>query len=138
MKYNEALKIDNRKYIEYYISLLKRKYMIIFTFYTSNDYNSRCIKISLFFFSFALNFTVNTLFFDDATMHTIYIDEGKYNFIFQIPLILYSTIISSLINIVIKFFSLTEKDIIQFKNKTKVKFNNIKKCIKVKMSLFFF
>ena len=56
--YEEAIKIDKRTFIEYYFSLLKRKQLLIFTFYTNDDYNSRCIKICLFLFSFALFFTV--------------------------------------------------------------------------------
>ena len=69
-------------------------------------------KDMFIFIFFSLNITVNTLFLDEATMHIIYVNEGKYNFIHQIPLILYSTLISSLINTIIKLFSLIEKDII--------------------------
>ena len=49
-------------------------------------------------------------------MHKIYEDEGDFNFIYQIPQILYSTLITSFINIVLKFLSLTEKNIIDLKN----------------------
>ena len=48
--YEEALKLDKRTYFQYYFSLLKRKQLLIFTFYTSTDYNSRYIKLCLFFF----------------------------------------------------------------------------------------
>ena len=61
----------------------------------SEDYNLMPIKIYLFFFSFGLFFTVNTLFFTDSTMHKINEDNGKFNFIYQIPQIIYSTLISS-------------------------------------------
>ena len=53
LEYQKALEIDKRKYLEYYISLIKRKQIIIFTFYTNDDYNSKVIKISLFSFSFS-------------------------------------------------------------------------------------
>ena len=49
-------------------------------------------------------------------MHKIYIDNGDFNFLYQIPQILYSTFISTIINIIIKYFSLTEKNIIEIKN----------------------
>ena len=137
LKYEEAIKIDKRTFIEYYFSLLKRKQLLIFTFYINNDYNSRCIKICLFLFSFALFFTVNALFFDDDTIHKIYIDKGKYSFIYQIPFIIYSTIISSIINGIIKYLSLSENDIIEIKTNKKVEMNVIKKCIKIKVILFF-
>ena len=55
------------------------------------------------------------MFFNDKTIHKIYIDEGKYNFIFQIAQIIYSTIISSIILLIIKFLSLSEKDILEIK-----------------------
>ena len=103
--YEEAIKIDKRNFFEYYFSLLKRKHLLLFSFYPNNDYNLRIIKISLFLFSFSLNYTINALFFNDKTIHKIYIDEGIYNFIFQIAQIIYSTIISSIILLIIKFLS---------------------------------
>ena len=115
LPYEEALKIDKRRYYQYYFSLLKMKHLLIFTFYTNTDYNSRLIKISLFLFFFALYFTVNALFFTDSTMHKIYVDKGKLNLAYQIPQILYSTIISTIINYIVNYFSLTEKDIIKIK-----------------------
>ena len=59
LSYEEALKIDNRTFFQYYLSLLKRKIIILFTFFVSNDYNSRSIKICLLLFSFALGYAVN-------------------------------------------------------------------------------
>ena len=97
LSYKEALKLDKRTYFQFYFSLLKMKHILIFTFYTYTDYNSKIIKIILFFFSFALYFTINALFFNDKTIHKIYEDHGKFNFIYQIPKILYSTIITSFI-----------------------------------------
>ena len=38
--YEKALKCDKRTYIQYYISLLKTKHLLIFTFYPMKDYNS--------------------------------------------------------------------------------------------------
>ena len=52
LKYKEALKLDKRNYINFYLSLLRTKHALIFTFYTKTDYNSRYIKICLFFFLF--------------------------------------------------------------------------------------
>ena len=48
LKYKYALKYDKRTYFQYYFSLLRMKHIIIFTFFTSNDYNSFVIKICLF------------------------------------------------------------------------------------------
>ena len=138
--YDEAKKYDKRNYCQFYFSLLKTNHVIIFTF--NNDYNSKIIKIYLLLFSFALYFTVNGLFFNDSTMHKIYKDGGKYNFIYQIPLIIYSSLISSIINAFIKYLSLSQKYILEIKNLEnnavfEQKVNNILKCLKIKFKLFF-
>ena len=144
LNYQDALEIDKRTYIDYYISLLKRKQILIFTFYTKDDYNSEIIKISLLLFSFSLYFTVNTLFFSDSTMHEIYEDKGSFDFLYQIPQILYSTIISGVNNTIVSYLSLSEKNILKIK---KAKENNeddinnlvikTKKCLIIKFVIFF-
>ena len=60
-------------------------------------------------------YTVNTLFFNNNTMHKIYEDKGKYHFIYQLPQIIYSSIISSVLNSLLKFLSLSENDILELK-----------------------
>ena len=140
--YEDAIKYDHRTYFEYYLSLIRTKHMIIFTFYTYNDYNPRIIKISLFFFSFGLFYIVNALFFNDSTMHQIYEDHGVFNFIFQIPQIIYSTIISVVIRTILSLLSSSEKNIIEIKNqKTLEEAKNTakkkQKCLLIKFILFF-
>ena len=140
LNYNDALILDKRTYTQYYFSLLKTKHIIIFTFYTKNDYNSRIIKIILFIFAISLYMTVNALFFNDATIHKIYEDQGKFDFIYQIPLILYSSIITNCINTIIKFLSLSEANIIQIKKEKGniiEKSCNLLKCLVIKFIVFF-
>ena len=115
LNYEEAIKIDNRSYFEYYISLIKYNHPIMFSFSHYNDYNSRIIKMFLFFFSFSLDFTVNALFFSDDTMVKIYEDKGKFNFLYHIPQILYSTIIVKFIDALIRNFALSQDNIIELK-----------------------
>ena len=83
LEYKEALKLDKRTYVQYYLSLLRTNHILIFTFFTNTDYNSKIIKIILFLFSFALYFTINALFFNDKTLHKIYDDQGNFNFIYH-------------------------------------------------------
>ena len=142
--YNEAILFDKRTYWQYYVSLLKKYHLLLFSFYPNKDYNSPIIKIFLFFFFFSAHFTINALFYTDSTMHQIYEDEGAFNFIYQIPQILYSSIISALIGILIKFFSLSEKNILQVKQEKKknpkdinIKIKNLFKCLKIKFAVFF-
>ena len=104
LDYEEAFKLDHRNYFQYYISLLKYNHPILFSFAPFKDYNPRVIKMFLFFFSFCLDFSINALFFNDDTMNKIYEDKGKFNFLYQIPQILYSTLISRFIDALIKKF----------------------------------
>ena len=140
LSYKEALKIDKRTYSQYYLSLLKLRHLLIFTFYTYDDYNSKIIKICLFFFLFALYFIVNALFFSDSTIHKIYTDQGNFNLIYQIPQILYSSIISNFIDFIITYLSLTGKQILEIKKEkgnVKEKSIKIKTCIICKFVFFF-
>ena len=140
LTYKEALSCDKRTFIQYYISLIKRNHLLIFTFYTSGDYNSRILKIMLFLFSFALYLTINALFFSDSTMHKIYQDKGKFNFIYQIPQILYSSIFSSIISIIVKLLSLSKQNILEIKNVKKdveQKASQILKFLIIKFVFFF-
>ena len=140
LEYIQALKLDKRNYIQYYFSLLRVKHILIFTFYTSNDYNSRIVKKVLFLFSFSLYYIVNALFFSDSTMHKIYEDQGDYNFIYQIPQILYSSLICSVINTLFISLSLSEKTILSLKRDTKnikMKIPKVIKCLKLKFLIFF-
>ena len=140
LNYVDAIKFDKRTYLQYYISLIKLKQLLVFTFYTYSDYNSKILKISLFFFFLGLYLTVNALFFNDSTMHKIYVDEGKFNFIYQIPKIIYSSLISTVIHIIISKLSLTEKDVLKLKEEkdiTKLKIEKISKCLKIKFILLF-
>ena len=142
LKYKSALKYDKRTYCDYYLSLIKTKHSLIFSFYYKNDYNSRIIKIDLFFIGFAIYFTVNALFFNDETMHKIYEDNGKFQIAYQLPQILYSSIISSVLNILLKVFALSEDGILQFKKNKKIdgldkRKIDLDKKLHIKFILFF-
>ena len=138
--YKQALEYDKRTFIKYYLSLLKVKNLILFSFYPIDDYNIKIIKISLFLLIFDIYFAVNALFFNDSTIHQIYIDQGMYNLSYFIPQIIYSFIISYTISVIIKFFSLSERELLNLKNeenKSKNDGDNVKKCLVVKYFLFF-
>ena len=115
MDYKYAIELDKRDFITYYFSLLKLKHLIIFTFLIKEDYNVYLIKISLFLCSLALYLITNTIFFNDENMHEIYIYEGKYNFIYQLPFILYTTIISVFFNNLLNLLSLSQRNILKLK-----------------------
>ena len=54
MDYEEALKYDQRNFVQYYFSLIKNQHLLIFTFFQCSDYNSQMIKFELIIFIFLL------------------------------------------------------------------------------------
>ena len=142
LSFKEALSKDKRNFIQYYTSLLKTKHSLIYIFYTK-DYNSKIIKVSIQIFNLATLISVNSLFFSDETMHKIYVDKGSFNFVYQLPQIIYSTIISSVLNMLIQLLGLTEDIIIIFKNSKlpnrnlEQKYNKLIKIITIKFIFFY-
>ena len=75
-------------------------------------------------------------------MNKILLDEGDFNFIYQIPQIIYSLLISSVINFLIKYLSLSEKNITRFKQGKKLGNKNLEEkkligILKIKFIFFF-
>ena len=142
LDYKKAVIYDKRTYFQYYWSLLKKKQMILFAFMPANDYNSQIFKISLLILSFSLSLNINGFFFSDKTMHKIYEDEGVVNYLYQIVEIICTTIISSMINIILRKLSLIEDPILKIKcekksNKAIEMLRKAKKCIKIQFAIFF-
>ena len=137
LPYEKALIIDKRTYSQYYFSLLKKKQILLFSFYPNKDYNAQIIKSFLFFFFYDSSMTINALFFTDDTMHKIYTDSGKFNLNYQLPQIIYSFLISNGINFLIEFLSLSEDIIISIKvgnmnmkqRKKKIYYMKLKFCL---------
>ena len=120
LSYELAIQYDKRSYCEYYISLLRIKNNLFFSFCGVDDYNSKIIKINIFFIGFSIYYAVNALFYNDDTMHKIYEDKGSFDFIYQLPQIIYSSIISLILTTILKLLALSNDSIIEFKqNKTK-------------------
>ena len=83
---------------------------------------------------------MNAIFFVDDSIHKIYEEQGKYNFIYQIPQTLYSTIITQIISFLLENLSLSQDDFLSIKEKEKLikeETNRVKKSIKIKCLLFF-
>ena len=142
LEYMEAAKCDKRTFIQIYISLLKREHKILFTFFIHNDHNLFYIKIWRFIFLIVSDMAMNALFFTDESMHKLYLSYGKYDFVQQIPQIVYSIIISQLLEVFLCFLSLTDRDFYKIK-KIKYPKENIKKikdifkCANIRLIIFF-
>ena len=74
LDYILALKLDQRRFIDIYWSILKREHLIIFTFFIRNDHNILHIKLSRLVFLIVRDMALNVFFFSDETMHTMYLD----------------------------------------------------------------
>ena len=139
-EYLEAQEKKLSFYEIYYRPMVKTSQIIIFTFLLKDDYNSREIKICLLLIWLSSEFAINALCFNDYNLHKIYEDKGEYNFIYQLSNKLYSTIISAFISMIIKYLSLSEKNILNIKDekigKAK-KTSQIIKCLNIKFIIFF-
>ena len=142
LTYKLALNYDKRSFCQYYISLIKTKHNLIFSFFYSNDYNSKIMKMDLFIINFVIYFTVNAFFFNDDTMHKIYVDNGNFNVIYQLPQIIYSSLISIVFNTLLKLLALSESDILTLKSKKEnkdlyKKEEDLNKKLQIKFVLYF-
>ena len=142
LSYSMAILYDKRTYCQYYNSLLRTKHILILSFCNSNNYNSRLIQIDIFFIGFTIYFTVNALFYNDDTMHKIYVNKGSFNIEYQLPKIIYSSFISLILNTLLKILALTNDSIIKLKqNKSnmniKEKGDNLYNALKIRFVLYF-
>ena len=141
LEYEKAIIYDKRSFIKTYFDFLKREHLIIFTFFVCNDYNIAYIKYTRFIFLVVTDMAMNVFFFSDESMHKIFLNYGKYNFIQQIPQIVYTTIISNLLETILCYLSLTDKYIYQIKNLSKRlerdRVFKILRCIEFKLIIFY-
>ena len=148
MNYESALRFDDRAYCQYYCSLIKTKNILIFSFFYNNDYNSKIVKIDLFFVGFVIFFSINTLFFTDETMHKIYEDKGEFQILYQLPQIILSTLISIIFDTLLQLLALSDDDISKLKNvkenietmkkkEINKKEKDLNKRLKIKFILYF-
>ena len=140
--FQKALIYDKRTFFQYYLSILKYNNLILFSFYPENDFNIKIIKISLFFLSIDIYFFINTLFYGNSSIHKIYEYRGLYNISYFIPQIIYSFIIYYYFISIIKYFSLSQRELLQLKeekknNKIIDKGKKTKKCLIIKYICFY-
>ena len=140
LTYDKALELDKRTFSQVYWNKLKSKHLIIYTFFSCYYYNLVYIKVSRFLFLICTSMAMNVIFFFDSSMHKIYMDYGKYNFIQQIPQIIYSSVVSLIIEILIGILSYTDKNIYQIRQIEKFSIDKLKdvlKAIRIKLIIYF-
>ena len=142
LEYLEALEEDNRNFFKIYWYLLKREHLLLFTFYNWNDFNLFSIKLSKLFLSICTDMAFNVFFFSDDSMHNIYISDGEHDFIGQLAQMIYSTIVSQVLQIFISYLTMTDihyyqiKELKKEKNITSKQTIPILKCIKIKIIVY--
>ena len=142
LDYLVALELDNRKFLKVYWSLLKREHTIIFTFFSWNDYNIFSIKLSKFFFLICTDMAFNVFFFSDDSMHNLYESGGEFNFVDSFIQMIYSTIISQVLQVFLNYLTMTDIHYYQIKglkndNANKSKVLSIINRIKYKIIAFY-
>ena len=111
-------------------------------FISHEDYNVFLLKLSLFIVSVSLFFALNALSFKDSTMRYINSNQGKYDLLYQIPQVIYSSIISFVMTLILKHLSLSQMTIIGIKKEKVISraykmAEDAKKCLKIKLYFFF-
>ena len=127
MDYNDALTFDKRNYQQYYISLIKIKHHLFFIFCFSKDYNVFIIKICLCFLFFSIYYAINALFFTNSIIHKVYKNRGRYSISIFFTQIFLSFIIAYHISALIKYFTLSERNLLEIKKQKTLELANLKK-----------
>ena len=118
------------------------KQLFIFTFYTYKDHNLRIAKIALFILFISFYFAFTALFFNDSIMREIYIYKGNTNAVIHIPNIVLSSICCLIMNFIVRFASLSDRDISKINNeknldRRKALCQQAKKILKIKLYIIF-
>ena len=143
LEYDEALELDKRNFLRTYWYLLKREHIILFTFINCNDYNLFSTKLSKLFLSICSDMAFNVFFFSDESMHKIYESGGEHGWVNQFAQMVYSTIISQILQIFLNYLTMTD---IQYYHLKELRRDNkliindvlsVIKCIKYKMIIYY-
>ena len=111
LDYDEACELDKRGYCKTYWSVLMREHLLLFTFFSCNDYNLFYIKIERFFTLMCIEMTVNGLFFVHESMHRKYVEGEEFTFVQKIPQLLFTLIASHIIEVILCFMGMTDTHI---------------------------
>ena len=87
---------------------------------------------------YAIEYLVNALFYDDDTMHKIYKSKGEFDIVYQLPIWIYSNLISLILNYPLGSLALSSDAIINFKQeKTKIDIKKKAKILENKLKIKF-
>ena len=133
MNYEDSLKYDNRNILQIYYSFLMYSQLIIFSFLNNTDYNVKVLKIQLFVFAIIIFIVFNTLFYSDKDVSHTYQNQGKFDILYTLPKTIFSSVISAVINFILKFLSLSNEKIKQLANIKNIKLFQKKLCLEIQI-----
>ena len=141
LEYLDACKYDTRPFHKTYFSVLLREHIILLTFFAWNDYNLFYVKIERLLVLICTQMTMNGLFFSDESMKKAN-KSDDYNFVQQLPKIIFSLIATHLIEVALCYFSMTDTVYYRIKELAKDKNNDEKiideiNCMKRKIIAFY-
>ena len=113
MEYDDAIKLDHRKFCQYFRDNLMENQIILNTFCEKEPLKPLTIKIIIFILNILLFFVINGLFINDDYISEVYYLEKKDNFFSFIPRsigrFVYTTFVGIIIEFIIGFFFVEEK-----------------------------
>ena len=112
---------------------------MLFSFYS---FLLRIAKIALFILFISFYFAFTALFFNDSIMREIYKYKGNTNAAVHIPNIILSSLFCIIMNFIVRFISLSERDISKINNikvldERKKLSRKIEKIYKIKLYVLF-
>ena len=133
LEYDYYRHIEDRKWYIIFLSMFKLNYDFTNTFLIYNNsenyknYQMYSIKIIIYINCLMISIISNLIFYSDETMHKIYIDNGEYNFIYRLPIIVLSDIIMKVFSVIFEKLVNFQDDFIELKiNLNRNEFENKK------------
>ena len=115
MDYEDAIKNDKRKFIQYFKDKLKANQILLNTFYTKEPLRPKTIKILLLILNFELYFLINGLFFNEEYISKVFHSNEEdffRNFIYRFTEnCFYTTFVGVMVNYIIDCFFVEEKKV---------------------------
>ena len=144
MPYTQALRLDHRRIHVIYLSIIKKKIDLLNILFFPEEYTHRALLISIYSLDFIFNYFMNGLLYSDDVISQKYHNNGTLTFATSLLLSLISTIISNIVMLIVKLLTNYHeylKEMVQNianKKSFNLLYNKLYKCIKIKVSIYFF
>ena len=142
--YTQALRIDQRNFIQIFISVLAHEIQIIDIIYYKNPLNHLSISLSIYICELCLDLTLNCLLYTDNVVSQKYNNHGSIKFLTSLSLSFMSNIFAGIISFIVsKLSNYTEKieyiiKNVVFRREYYLNIIKFKKYVIIKLTLFYF